>query len=94
MGSNSPSDLIASDECLPDLRLQRRRPQGAIIDVLERHSHNLRGAIDRHVAEELKAERRRQILALLLGRRLDEGKLRSERVVEDGGSEGAGVDRA
>ena len=46
------------------------------------------------MAKELKAERRRQILALLLGRRLDEGKLRSERVVEDGGPEGAGVDRA
>jgi hypothetical protein len=65
-----------------------------VIDVLQRHGHGFRGAIDRNVAEELKAERGRQILALLLGRRLDEGELRSERAVEDVGSEGAGVDRA
>jgi len=46
------------------------------------------------MAKELKAGRRGQILALLLGRRLEEGKLRSERVIKDRGSEGARVDRA
>ena len=51
-------------------------------------------AVDPHLPEELKAERRRQVLALLLGRRFDEGELRSEGIVENVGSKGARMDRA
>ena len=62
-----------------------------VVDVLERHGHDLRGAVDRHMAEELQALARRRVGC---GRRLHEDALRSERVVERVLREAPGVDRA
>src|SRR5215813_12707577 len=76
------------------VRLRRKidRPQRGIADVLERHGHHLAGAVDRHVAEELQAEARRQV-GLVGWRRLLKLHLRAERVVEVARPPGAGMDR-
>src|SRR6195256_3963239 len=74
-------------------RLDLGRPQRVIVDVLERDGHDLSGAIDRHMAEELQPEARRQVVALAVAASLLENGLRAEGVVELLRTPGAGVDR-
>src|SRR5262249_44743579 len=75
-----------------ELRLYLGRPQRLVVPVLQRHRHDLRGAVDGDMAEELQvvigADLRR-----ILGRRLLEHDLRAERIVEVVRSESSGVDR-
>src|SRR5882762_1024964 len=66
----------------PQLGLEPGRPQRAVVDILQRHGHDLRGAVDCDVAEELQPVARRQVLSLLRARRLHVDELRSERIVE------------
>src|SRR5262249_52306999 len=57
--------------CLSEARFQRDRPERVIIHVFERHRHHLARPVDRHLAKELQAFAGWNVLALLLGRRLD-----------------------
>src|SRR3979490_2076963 len=74
-------------------RLDLGRPQSVIVDVLERDGHDLGGAIDRHMAEELQPEARRQVVALAVAASLLENRSWAEGVVELLRTPGAGVDR-
>src|SRR5260370_17238522 len=58
------------------------RPEVAVIDVLQRHRHDAGLAVDIDAAEELQAEARREIFALLRAASLLEHRRWSERVVE------------
>src|SRR5262249_57762706 len=89
-GGGGASRLTGSAEA----GFQLRRPQGAGVRVLERHRHDLGGAVDRHLAEELQALAGGQVLALLLGWGLDVHQLRPERIVELVRPKRAGVQRA
>src|SRR5262249_56197465 len=63
----------------PQLRLERGRPQRAIIPILERHGHDLGRSIDRDIAKKLKAVTRRLVRRAGC---LHVNDLRSECVVE------------
>jgi len=64
-----------------------------IVDVLERDGHDLGGAIDRHMAEELQPKAGRQVVALAVAASLLENGLWAERVVELLRTPSACVDR-
>src|SRR5215475_11379692 len=70
------------------------RPQVAVGDVLERHRHDAARPVDRHMAEELQAEARCQVLALLGAAAEGKHRARAEGVVEPPRAPGAGVQRA
>ena len=63
-------------------RIERDRPQRAILDVLERDRQVSGCAVDRHVAEELQPVARGEVVALFLARSFLEYDLRPERAVE------------
>src|SRR5258705_5727546 len=69
-------------------------PERAILDVLERHGHDLGCAVDGDMTEELHAFTGCQVWSLLLAGRLDVAQLRPKRVIEVVGPERAGVQRA
>src|SRR6266436_1069638 len=75
----------------PQLRLERGRPQRAIVPVLQRHGHDLRRPVDCDVTEKLQAFAGRLVRC---ARRLHVDELRSERVVHLVLREASGVDRA
>src|SRR5262249_53072340 len=89
-----PAEAPAASPGSAEAGFQLRRPQGTVVRVLERHRHDLGGAVDRHLAEELQALAGGQVLALLLGWGLDVHQLRPERVVELVRPKRAGVQRA
>src|SRR5439155_5694847 len=78
---------------LPQLRIQRRRPQRHVGAIAQRHGHLSGRALDLDVAEELHSSRRRQVL-LVRSRGLDEFHLGPEGVVEFVRPERAGMQGA
>src|SRR5262245_9451268 len=76
------------------LGLDRGRPQLAIFHVAQRHRHRLGRAVDRDMPEELQAETRGEIAALLAAAAHLVHDLRAERMVEVRGPAGAGMNRA
>src|SRR5262245_65495096 len=85
-----PTTEARGSNTSPQLRLQRRRPQRAIIPILERHGHDLGRAIDRDMAEKLQA-----VAGRMDGRtrRLHVHELRPEGVVERTLRAASSVDR-
>src|SRR6201999_865377 len=74
------------------LGIQRGRPQRDVGAIAQGDGHAAGLALDLHMAEELHAVRRRQVLLVEAGR-LDELHLGAERVVEFVRTESAGVER-
>src|SRR5262249_1080665 len=56
-----PTTEARGSNTSPQLRLERSRPQRAIIPILERHGHDLGRSIDRDMAEKLQAVARRLV---------------------------------
>src|SRR5262249_32097341 len=79
---------------LAKLGVESFRPQRAIIGVLKRYRHLLAGAINYDMPKKLHAVAGRQILALLLCRRLHVNQLRTKGIVERIGTKVAGMNRA
>src|SRR5947209_899240 len=90
-GRRSAYDSDEWPTALIESRRDGRGPQRAILDVLERHGHDLGCPVDGDMTEELHAFAGWQVLSLLLAGRLDVADLRTERVVEVIGTERAGV---
>src|SRR5215472_15414188 len=93
-GKSGKISVVCGFPRLAACRVERFRPKSAVVDILEGHRHLLAGAIDGDVSEELQPFARRQVLALLLARRLHENKLRAEGLVERVGPETARMDGA
>src|SRR5262245_37860936 len=77
---------------LGGLRVKRGGPQRDVSAVAQRHCHLPRRTLDLHMAEELHAGGRRQVLPVESGG-LDESHLGTEGVVELVRSKCAGVER-
>src|SRR5713226_10316026 len=67
-------------------RLDIDRPEILVADILQRHRHDFRLAVDLDAAEELQSETRGEIFALLRAAAFLKHRLRTERIIQLAGT--------